>query len=109
MLAFGKTDIGFGQQGRAITEMPSAPAAAQVADVCVCGGGIVAGGDRGLVKYTTAGAVDPIFGQDGRVDLSGVSFRAQAGDADGNLFILLSGASGTSVSEFDRNGNPVDD
>src|SRR5206468_9991641 len=74
LLAFGNTDVSFGDDGRAVTLMPDSSAPPEVQDLCISAGGIIAGGDQGLVRYTASGTIDPTFGSGGEVPFSGVSF-----------------------------------
>jgi uncharacterized delta-60 repeat protein len=112
LLAFGKTDAGFADEGRAVVTLTGsfAPGAQAVEDMSVLpGGSILAAGDAGIVKFNPDGRLDESFGDAGSVPFAAVSFRAVASDAAGNVFALLVGAGGTSVVKYDAQGSVAHD
>src|SRR5262245_12297208 len=76
LMAFGKTDTSFGDAGRATASIANATSFEQTQDLIVATGGkIVAGGDAGLIRFDSTGAVDETFGDGGTVRLTGLAFK----------------------------------
>src|SRR5215831_2757332 len=83
LFAFGKTDVTFGDQGRAQPSIPNPIQTQRAKDIMLADGGkLIVSGDAGIIRLNADGSTDNPFGSNkGTVRLGGFSFEGQTQDA----------------------------
>ena len=104
LLAFGQTDTSFGTGGHAITSFAGASTVPVFREIHPWGNKIVAGGDGGLARYTSTGALDPTFGAQGTINLPNILFKGMAVDSSGRVYVLGTGSAGLLVLRYTSAG-----